>query len=296
MTQATNQPRLGKYELRGELGRGAMGVVYRAYDAVLHREVALKTLAASRSDSEQIGRFLREARTAGSLHHPNIVTVHELGECDGQYFIAMEMLRGQPLNELFRADQLPPIQRRIEIIARVCDGLDYAHRAGIVHRDIKPANIFQLNDGTIKILDFGIAQVVSSEATQSGMLVGTVDYMSPEQIRSVKSLDGRSDIFSAGVVLYQLLFRSRPFSTEDLGATLHAILHRKPASYALFDQILPAGLAEVLKRALDKRPQARFSRAAQMSEALERIAAGLAGRAGTELEERIAEAVDWQAD
>ena len=292
MTEVTNQPRLGKYELRGELGRGAMGVVYRAYDGVLCREVALKTMAAPRSNPEQTTRFLREARTVGSLHHPNIVTVHELGQCSGHYFIAMELLRGQPLNEVFRSGQLPPIQRRVEIVARVCDGLDYAHRAGIVHRDIKPGNIFQLSNGTIKILDFGIAKIDSSDATRTGMLMGTVDYMSPEQVRSVKSLDGRSDIFSAGVVLYQLLFRRRPFSTEDLGATLHAILHRQPPGYSLFDRVFPADLAGVLKRSLDKRPEARFSRAAEMSEALDRIAATLGGRAGTELEERITEVID----
>ena len=292
MTEVTNPPRLGKYELRGELGRGAMGVVHRAYDGVLCREVALKTMAAPRSDSEQTARFLREARTADSLHHPNIVTIHELGQCSGHYFIAMELLRGQPLNEMFRSGQLPPIQRRVEIVARVCDGLDFAHRAGIVHRDIKPANIFQLSNGTIKILDFGIAKIASSEVTRTGMLMGTVDYMSPEQVRSVKTLDGRSDIFSAGVVLYQLLFRRRPFSAEDLGATLHAILHRQPPGYALFDQFFPADLAEVLKRSLDKRPEARFTRAAEMSEALDRIAATLDGRAGTELEERIAEVID----
>jgi len=285
----TAQPRLGKYELQGELGRGAMGVVYRALDTVLCREVALKTMAAPQSNRDQTERFLREARTAGSLHHPNIVTIHELGQESGTYYISMELLRGQTLRQMCDAGQLPPIHRRLEIVARVCDGLDYAHRAGIVHRDVKPANIFLLQSGTVKILDFGIAKIATSNATRTGSLMGTVDYMSPEQVRAVKNLDGRSDIFSAGVILYELLFNRRPFSADDLGAALHRILHQQPPGFTLFDRFLPEGLAEVMRRSLDKRREARFQRAGEMAEALDRVADSLHGRTGTELAERIEE-------
>jgi serine/threonine protein kinase len=289
MAEASALPRLGKYEVRGELGRGAMGVVYRAYDRVLEREVALKTLSAPLTDDGQTARFLREARTAGALHHPNIVTIHELGRDNGTHFIVMELMKGTDLDRVVKSRQLPPIDRRLEIVARVCDGLDYAHRAGIVHRDIKPGNVFLGDNGSIKILDFGIAKIAASDATRTGLLIGTVHYMSPEQVRADKNLDGRSDIFSAGVILYELLFGRRPFAADDLGATLHQILHKQPPGYALLDRVLPPELAQVLRRSLDKRREARFATAGEMASALDRIAASLRGRAGTELLERIDE-------
>ena len=291
MREAPPLPRLGKYELLGELGRGGMGVVYRVYDHVLEREVALKTMVAPDADKNQTVRFLREAKTAGGMHHPNIVTIYELGQESGTYFIAMELLEGRNLRTVLTAAQLPPIARRLDIVARVCDGLDYAHRAGIVHRDIKPANIFLMTSGVVKILDFGIAKISSSDHTKTGLVLGTIDYMSPEQVRAKKNLDGRSDIFSAGVILYELLFRRPPFSADDLGAALHRILHDQPPAYTLFEQVLTPGLAEVLRRSLDKRCEARFSRAAEMAEALDRAAEGLHGRAGTELLERIEEII-----
>ncbi len=291
MKEAPPLPRLGKYELLGEVGRGGMGVVYRVYDHVLEREVALKTMVAPDADKNQTVRFLREAKTAGGLHHPNIVTIHELGQESGTYFIAMELLEGKNLRTVLTSGQLPPIDRRLSIVARVCDGLDYAHRAGIVHRDIKPANIFLMNSGVVKILDFGIAKILASDHTKTGLVLGTIDYMSPEQVRAKKNLDGRSDIFSAGVILYELLFRRPPFSAEDLGAALHRILHDQPPGYSLFDKILTPGLADVLRRSLDKRCEARFSRAAEMTECLDRAAGELRGRAGTELQERIEEVI-----
>jgi len=284
-------PRLGKYELRGELGRGAMGVVYRAYDTVLRRDVALKTMSTPDSDKAQTVRFLREARTAGALHHPNIVTIHELGHDTGQYYIAMELLEGQTLRQAMAAGQLPPIHRRLEVVARLSDGLDYAHRAGIVHRDIKPANIFLLKNGTVKILDFGIAKIAASDTTRTGLLIGSIEYMSPEQVRAVKNLDGRSDIFSAGVILYELLFRRRPFAAEDLGAALNRILHQQPPGYSLFDRVLPDELAAVLKRSLDKRREARYTRAGEVATELDAVAETLKGRVGTEVEERIDEVI-----
>ncbi|NIL99779.1 MAG: protein kinase [Acidobacteria bacterium] len=291
MKEAPPLPRLGKYELLGELGRGGMGVVYRAYDRVLEREVALKTMVAPDADQTQTVRFLREAQTAGGLHHPNIVTIYELGQESGTYFIAMELLEGQNLRTVLSSGQLPPVERRLEIVARMCDGLDYAHRAGIVHRDVKPANIFLMSSGVVKILDFGIAKISTSEHTKTGLVLGTVDYMSPEQVRARKNLDGRSDVFSAGVILYELLFRRPPFSADDLGAALHRILHDQPPGFSLFEKVLTPRLAHVLRRSLDKRCEARFARASEMAEALDAAAVELQGRAGTELLERIEEVI-----
>lgn len=263
--------RLGKYELRGELGRGAMGVVYRAFDTVLERDVALKTMSGVRSDEDDTLRFLREARAAGTLRHPSIVTIYELGRDGDQYFIAMELLVGTDLDKVIRKGPLPSIKRRLELVARLCQGLDVAHRAGIVHRDVKPANVFVCKDGALKILDFGVAKIASSEATRTGLVIGTVDYMSPEQVRADKTLDGRADLFSAGVILYELLFGKKPFSGEHLGATLNRILHNEPAGLAAIARTLPPALLSVLRRALDKRPEARFQTAAAMAEALTRV-------------------------
>ena len=287
MSEGGRVSRLGRYELRGELGRGAMGVVYRAFDRVLEREVALKTMAAPNADRVQTERFLREARTAGALHHPNIVTIHELGQASGTYFIAMELLEGRSLEDLLRSGEHVPLALRLRIIARVCDGLDYAHRAGIVHRDVKPPNVFLAADGTVKILDFGIAKVGASGATRTGVAIGTVDYMSPEQVRAERALDGRSDVFSTGVMLYELLFRRRPFAADDLGATLHRILHHPPAGSALLARLLPADLSAVLVRALDKDCERRYGRAAEMAEALDRAADGLEEDGAAALETRL---------
>ncbi len=288
MSEGSAKPsRLGKYELRGELGRGAMGVVYRAFDTQLERDVALKTMAAPDADKSETTRFLREARTAGSLHHPNIVTIHELGHAAGTHFIAMEMLVGKTLSQIIKSGTLPPIAERLDYVARFCDGLEYAHKAGIVHRDIKPANVFRLESGTIKILDFGIAKIAQSDQTRTGLLIGTVDYMSPEQVRALKNLDGRSDIFSAGVILYELLFRRRPFTADDLGATLHRILHTQPPGWQSFEKMLPPELSHVLRKALDKRREARYQRASEMAADLDRAAETLKGKAGVELEDRI---------
>jgi serine/threonine-protein kinase len=264
-----------------------MGVVYRAWDDTLEREVALKTMSTPDADPEQTDRFLREARTAGSLHHPNIVTVHELGSDDGTHFIAMELMEGTDLRQILGSGQILPLGRRLEIVARVCDGLDYAHRAGIVHRDVKPANVFLASDGSVKILDFGIAKIATSDATRSGMLIGSVDYMSPEQVRAPKTLDGRSDLFSAGVILYELLFGRRPFSAGEIGATLHRIISLEPPGYERFDDVLPAGLGDILRRALRKNRNGRYASAAEMAAALDRVRRNMTEREAARLSERI---------
>ncbi len=288
--------KLGKYELRGQIGRGAMGVVHRAYDTVLEREVALRTMAGRRGDEkEDTLRFLREARAAGGLHHPNIVTIHELGYEDGAYFIAMELMEGTDLEKVIKSGDLPPLARRLRIVARLCSGLDFAHRAGIVHRDVKPANVFLCSDGAVKILDFGVAKIASSDATRTGMVIGTVDYMSPEQIRADKNLDGRSDIFSAGVILYELLFGRKPFAADHLGAILHRVLHEEPLALGFADTLLPPALMRVLRSALDKRREARFQTAGEMASALDEIAPELEGERGEAVEARISDLAEQGA-
>ena len=199
--------KLGKYEIRSELGRGAMGVVYKAYDPILEREVALKTMMATMGalDGESKSRFYREARSAAKLTHRNIVTIYDMGEEQGIPFIAMEFLDGIDLHRKLKLGGPLPLREGLNIISQVLRGLHYAHQFEIVHRDIKPANIYILRNGTAKILDFGIAKLASSEMTRTGMVLGTVDYMSPEQIRAEKAVDGRSDLFSAGVILYEFI-------------------------------------------------------------------------------------------
>ena len=222
------RPRIGRYLITGRIGRGGMGMVYRGLDEALEREVAVKTLNAEGSlDADSRRRFEVEAKAAARLQHPNIVTVFELGEDRGLPFIAMEMLPGADLEALLRSGDEMPLTEKLDVVAQVCRGLAYAHERGIVHRDIKPSNVRLLEDGTAKIMDFGIAKLGGTHLTKTGMMVGTVHYMSPEQVRG-KPLDGRSDVFSAGVILYELLAGERPFRGEGATQVLYKIVNEEP--------------------------------------------------------------------
>ena len=180
-----------------------MGVVYRAHDSLLEREVALKIISASIEGNPELReRFYREARAAGQLSHRNIITIHDLGEHDGQPYLAMEFLTGEDLQRRLSRPEPMSLARKLEIAADICDGLSYAHRRGLIHRDIKPANIFITDEGVVKLLDFGLARMVTSELTASNMMLGTLNYMAPEQVRGERT-DHRADIFSFGVVLYE---------------------------------------------------------------------------------------------
>jgi serine/threonine protein kinase len=204
--------RIGKYEVVALLGRGGMGAVYRGFDPVLEREVALKVMLPQIADDpEQKLRFEREARAVARLAHPSVVTVYDLGyHTDGSPYIVMELLRGQDLATILKSGTKLSIERSTSIILPVLEGLGLAHKRGIVHRDIKPPNIFVTDDEAVKIMDFGIARFTSTVATNSGMVIGTAAYMSPEQVRG-EPVDGRSDLFSTGIVLCELLTGSRPF-------------------------------------------------------------------------------------
>jgi len=267
---ARTGPRIGKYLITGRIGRGGMGMVYRGLDPALDREVAIKTLVAEGSfDPESRRRFEVEARAAARLAHPNIVTVHELGEDRGIMFIAMEMLPGVDLDSLLRSGEALPLAEKLDIVAQVCRGLAFAHDRGVVHRDIKPSNVRLLDDGTAKIMDFGIAKLgASHHITKTGIMVGTVHYMSPEQVRGTP-LDGRTDVFSAGVILYELIAGERPFRGEDVTQILYKIVNEEPPTPDLsaLGELAPR-LLEVLAKALAKDAEARYSGAAAFGQEL----------------------------
>ncbi len=265
--------RIGKYAITGRIGRGGMGMVYRGYDEVLEREVAVKTLTLEGSlDDESRRRFAIEAKAAARLQHPNIITVYELGEDRGLPFIAMELLPGTDLEALMRSGEPLMLQEKLDLVIQVCRGLAYAHDHKVVHRDIKPSNVRVLEDGTVKIMDFGIAKLGGPGVTKIGMMVGTVHYMSPEQIRG-ETLDGRSDLFSVGVILYELLAGRRPFAGEGVTEVLYKIVHDEPPALELPEGAGAAGLPEALRRTLAKDRERRPATAAVLADELSRMLA-----------------------
>jgi serine/threonine protein kinase len=262
-------PSIGRYRVIKRIGRGAMGVVYAAEDDQLGRRVAIKLmLGAYDEDPDLRERFFREARITGQLAHRNIVTVFDLGEENGRPFIVMELLEGQPLGEFLRTGAGPSLDTRLDLMAQVCDGLQSAHAAGVVHRDIKPSNLHVLHDGTLKLLDFGVARLASSNLTANGMLLGTPEYMSPEQARGQK-MDARADVFSASGVFYFMLAGRPPFPTGDLQKLLQAIISDEP--FPLSDEQAPAALRDVLARGLAKAPNDRYQQCADMRTDLEAV-------------------------
>ena len=254
--------KIGKYEIIKLLGKGAMGQVYLAKDPKIGREVAVKVMLASIADDLELKtRFEREAQAVGNLTHPNLVTIYDFDyHTDGSPYIAMELLKGQDLQKAVR--QPPPMsaERKVAIIVQVLAGLAHAHKAGIVHRDIKPANIFISGDGSVKIMDFGVARNLAGSMTGTGNIVGTADYMSPEQVKGAK-VDGRSDVFSVGCLLYELLAGRRPFHSDNLMAIFYKITHEE----ANFGQV-PKGeeydaLLPILRRAMSKNLEERYQTA-----------------------------------
>jgi len=265
---------LGKYRIDSVLGKGAMGVVYKAFDPAIERVVALKMIRKEMfSESEQqelIGRFKNEAQAAGRLNHPNIVTVYDYGEDAESAYIAMEFVEGTGLDALLAPGRPMPVARVLAWMGDLLDGLEYAHARGVVHRDIKPANLLITADARVKISDFGIARIESSTLTQAGSMIGTPSYMSPEQFRG-EPVDGRSDVFSSGILLYQLLTGARPF-TGSASIVMHQILNEEPAPPS---QVLPAlgnRFDAVLAAALAKLPARRHASALAFHEALVKAA------------------------
>jgi len=266
--------KLGKYEIRGELGRGAMGVVYEGYDPLIERVVALKTIRADQLVGENardiIARFRREAQAAGRLSHPNIVSIYDFGDDAGVWYIAMEYIKGRELKDYFEAHERFTTADAVRILTQILAALGYSHRLGVVHRDIKPANIILLPDGSVKVADFGIAHIESSELTQVGTLLGTPSYMSPEQIQGLP-IDGRSDLFSVGVILYQFLTGERPF-TGSSTITMRKVLEENPLPPSRFNVQLPGVMDAVVRKALEKRADDRYQTADEFAEALQAAA------------------------
>ena len=269
--------KLGKYEIRSELGRGAMGVVYEGWDPGICRRVAIKTVKRDQLDRAEVGevlaRFQREAQAAGRLTHPNIVAIYEFGEEPdaagggaGTAFIAMEFVNGRELKDYFDKDERFPLPEMSRIMTELLAALGHAHKNGIVHRDIKPANIILLADGTVKVADFGIARIESSTLTQAGTVLGTPSYMSPEQFMG-QTVDGRSDLFSAGVILYQFLTGDKPF-TGTVTTIMHKVLKEEPAAPSELNVQVPRAFDALMRKALAKRPEERFQTAQEFAAAL----------------------------
>jgi serine/threonine-protein kinase len=249
----------GRYEILDKLGEGAMGVVYRARDPALNRVVALKMLSAELGGEEELHqRFQREAEAIGRLSHPCIVTVYDLGQAEGQLYMAMELLEGDDLRKLMERKVEIPLADRVRIMLQIAEGLAYAHSRDVVHRDVKPANIIVTSKGRIKILDFGLARVASqSNITRRGVILGTPDYMSPEQAMG-RSVTHRSDQFAAGAVFYEFLTGGKPFRGKTLHSVLYQILSEEPESILSLNPGVPARLAAVVQAMMRKDPDRRY--------------------------------------
>ena len=253
-----NQPKkLGKYDIVGKLGKGAMGEVYKGHDPVLNRYVAIKVIAESLdADPELIERFRREAKAAAQLNHPNIITIYDFVEDEGSLYIVMELLDGKDLKELIKGGTPLTMEQILGIMEQIADGLGFAHENEIVHRDLKPANIHITKKGQSKILDFGLVHNESSDMTKTGHVMGTPNYMSPEQVQGLK-IDPRSDIFSLGAVFYELLTRKKPFSGDSIHATMFKVVQGDREPLARYTH-LPTALIEMVDRALDPNVDGRF--------------------------------------
>ncbi|MEO7105630.1 MAG: serine/threonine-protein kinase [Rhodoferax sp.] len=284
----TNLTQLGKYAIRRELGKGAMGIVYEGYDPVIERTVAIKTILPQQLNADEaaqvLARFKREAQAAGRLNHPGIVAVYDYGEVtvDDDHtmvageaadkarqrvaFIAMEFVKGKELREFFEANERFTLKDIARLMGEILDALAHAHANGVVHRDMKPANLIVLPDGKIKVADFGIARVEKSELTQVGTVMGTPAYMSPEQFMG-QPVDGRSDIFSCGVILYQFLTGEKPF-TGNSTTIMYKVLHEEPLAPSLLNVALPAAFDAVVKKAMAKNPDERYQTAQEFAEAI----------------------------
>jgi len=261
---------VGRYEITGELGRGAMGVVYKALDPTIGRTVALKTMRLDvhgLDAQEMVRRFQNEARAAGVLNHPNIVTIYDAGERDGIFYIAMEFIEGTTLHEVLAEKRVLATDEVLQLTRQICRGLDYAHSNGIVHRDIKPANIMITGNGTVKIMDFGIAKS-GGQVTNTGQVLGTPNYMAPEQVKG-RQLDGRSDLFSLGVILYEMLTGEKPFVGQNVTTIIYKIVNENPITPRDLDVTVHPGLSAIVTKALAKAPDDRYQTGADLVRDLE---------------------------
>jgi serine/threonine-protein kinase len=262
----------GRYVIEKELGQGAMGIVFKAYDPLIERPVAIKTLKLDLQRKDLAGfreRFLLEAKSAGRLNHPNIVTIYDVGEKNGTAYLAMEYLNGRELKDLLAERSAFSFRQIAEIIQQIADALAYAHSNGVIHRDIKPANIMIVRDGMPKVLDFGIAQLPTGTKNEEGTVIGSPRYMAPEQIQN-QIVDGRSDIYSLGAVMYEMLAGRAPFEADTLATTVFMVLNEMPVPPEMHSRNTPHVLSRIAGKALAKNPADRYQSAAEMAEELRR--------------------------
>ena len=265
--------RVGRYEIVSEIGRGAMGIVYQAKDPHIDRTIALKTISFNAQDeaddADYRERFLEEAKAVGRLSHPGIVTIFDAGEDPDtlEPYIAMEYVQGQSLHSILAQEEKLPLKRALQITQEIAEALHYAHSQGVVHRDIKPANILITSDGHAKIADFGIAKLNMAQSTLPGEILGSPAYMAPEQLRG-DGVDPRSDLFSAGVILYNMLTGFRPFQGDSATAICYKVVNRNPIYVSSFDASFPAALDRIVSKSIAKIPQERFQSGSQMADAI----------------------------
>ena len=271
---------IGKYTIVGKVGEGAMGEVFKAHDPVLNRFVAIKTIVSGLDKHDDLRqRFQREAQAAAQLNHPNIVAVYDFGEDKGKIFMAMELLEGIDLREIIRQRKSLTLDEKLRMMEQMCDGLSFAHEKEIVHRDLKPGNIHILPNGQVKIMDFGLARIASSDMTKTGLILGTPNYMSPEQVQA-KKVDVRSDVFSLGALFYELMSYQKPFSAESIHATMFKVVQceREPLGKVVPD--LPQPFIEIIDKALQKERGDRFQNAGELRQALQVLRQKLGASSG----------------
>ncbi|RYX89729.1 serine/threonine protein kinase, partial [bacterium] len=270
---------IGGYEVRGELGRGGMGVVYRGYDAKLERDVAIKVLESAGDDAdsltmtshqELLERFKTEAKAIAKLSHPNIVSIFDFGVENDKNYMVMELLRGRDLSQLLKFNSPLSVELVIKAVINVCAALEYAHSQGIIHRDIKPANIILLDSGITKLMDFGIARIqeAQSQLTQAGTILGSVLYISPEQLISAQKVDKRADIYSLGVSMYELLTGHFPYDGDNVATIISKIMQSQPEAPSTFNDKISARLDEIILKSIEKNPDERYSSALEFSDDL----------------------------